>query len=267
MYDYHAHSNWSHDASASMDDMVRSAAEKGFLEIAITDHEDPDYPDPGFESELDPAGYHAALTEAAERWNRTGSPVRLVRGIELGLQPGSPNDFCRDIVNRYAFDFVLGAIHCAGGASIDTPEYLAPRSPAQAMQDYYESMLACLDEYDGFDVLAHLNNIDRYLPEVPEEAAFADYARAALRKLAGMGKGLEVNTSSYRKGLGERTTPPLFALRLFRELGGEVVTIGSDAHNVHDVGRDWERGRALLEAAGFRYLATFRDRKPTFIKL
>jgi histidinol-phosphatase (PHP family) len=267
MYDYHNHSLWSNDGEQSIDRMVSAAAAKGIREFAITDHDDRLYPDPEFSEEIDISAYTQDLTDAAERWNKPDSPIRFIRGIEIGLQPGETLEIAARDADSYDFDFIIGSVHAAEGAAIDTEAYLAARSFEACVLDYYNSLILCLDNYDNFDVLGHINNIDRYVEKVPDDDLYMEPLDNILRKLIAMGKGIEVNTSSYRKGMGERTTPTLDILKRYKELGGEIVTIGSDAHRPKDVGRNLEKGIELMKAAGFSYLATFRSRKPSFIKL
>jgi len=266
MYDYHNHTDWSPDGSAFIDDMIQAAIAKGIREFAITDHEDPESHDLNF-VDLDFDLYLKMLNEAADRWNRPDSPIRIIRGIELGLRVGSVNRKCKEIATTYKFDFILGAVHGACGYDIDQMGYLSKRTPEQAISDYYETMLYCLDDYDDFDSFAHINNVDRYIPLDTPDSLSAGYIEAALKKLVDMGKGIEVNTSSYRKGMGTRTTPTLSTLKLFRSLGGEIVTIGSDAHQVDDVGSGLREGIELIKAAGFSAITTFHERKPTFVDI
>jgi len=248
-----------------MDEMVRAAAEKGIRELAITDHAEPGYPLQVLVGMDDIDEYNELLTETAERWNKEDSPILVIKGVEIGLQVGLPNEKARKIVEDYDYDFVIGSIHSAYKYEIDRDEYLRPRSQYQSVFDYYEAMIACLDEYDDFDVLGHINNIDRYLNEMPPESLFMDFTETVLKKLISMGKGIEINTSSYRKGMGDRTVPTFSALKLYKEFGGEIITIGCDAHRPSDIGAYWYDGLEMLKAAGFSAITTFKKRKPEFI--
>jgi len=266
IYDYHSHSDISPDGAASMDEMVRTAVRKGLKEIAITDHAEPAFPMQELIGMSDINEYNMRLTEIAGFWNTANSPIRVVKGVELGLQVGVPDDKCREIVNAYDYDFVIGSIHSAYRIEIDREEYLGARSPYQSVIDYYEAMLECLEDYSDFDVLGHINNIDRYLDVLPPESLFMGYTESAFKKLIVMGKGIEINTSNYRRGM-KRTIPTFSALKLFKELGGEIVTIGCDAHRPTDIGSHWYDGLEMLKAAGFTAITTFRKRKPIFVDI
>jgi histidinol-phosphatase (PHP family) len=266
MYDYHTHTTFSEDAENTMDEMVEAAIAKGLDEIALTDHFDPEYPDPLFKSELDPERYEPALTSVSEKY---AGRVRVVRGIELGLQPGAPNARNAQVVSGYDYDFVIASIHSVGEYTVDMREYAKKHGGGRkAMaRAYYGKLIECLDDYGDFDVFGHLNVIDRYTDELPREEEYFDLAEEALRKIVQMGKGIEINTSSFRYGMGAHTTPTLNMLKRYVALGGEIVTTGSDAHRAADVGAGLPEGMNLLRAAGLTRLTTFRNRIPTFVDI
>lgn len=132
------------------------------------------------------------------------------------------------------------------------------------MEQYFDELLE-LVEWGRFDALAHLSLPLRY-PKYRNgiDLDLARYREAidpVLRRLAGSGKALELNTSGLRGALGD-TLPPLWVLRRFREVGGELVTVGSDAHRAADVGAGLPEALAMLEEAGFSHCAFYRGRKP-----
>jgi histidinol-phosphatase (PHP family) len=267
MYDYHTHSSFSNDGVDSVGLLVGAAIGAGLDEIAITDHYDPDYKDPNFAFELDFDAYIQALNVAAEKYNTENSPIRLVRGMEIGMQTGEPARLCAKAAANQGIDFIIGSVHCAHGCALDIPRYMEGRDIVSGARDYYSYALACLDEYDDFDVFGHLNVIDRYMDSYPDEEDIWDVAEMLLKKLVDMGKGIEVNTSAWRIWNNGHTTPTLRMLRRYRELGGETVTTGSDAHYAQYVGGFLKEGEELLRNAGFRYLATFKERQPFYVKL
>jgi histidinol-phosphatase (PHP family) len=94
-----------------------------------------------------------------------------------------------------------------------------------------------------------------------------DMIEVILKKLIDAGKGIEINTSSFRYGMGERTTPTPGILKRYVELGGEIVTTGSDAHRVRDMGYMLDFAEQMIRNAGLNYIATFKARKPVMIRL
>jgi histidinol-phosphatase (PHP family) len=263
MYDYHTHTDFSDDSSTPINEMLEGAIARGLREIAITDHYDPDYPDPNFPFEVDFEAYHRALLDAQDLY---GSRIRLVKGLEIGIQHGSTLSKCAQAAGAFPYDFLIGSFHCFDGVDLYTaPYHEMPRNAI--LPAYYRYVRRCLSEYMEFDVLGHLNVIDRYLSYEPDYKAVESEIDDILRLLSQNGKGLEINTSSYRYGMGGRTHPSLEILRRYRTLGGDVLTIGSDAHRPEDLAGNFREAVEMAEAAGFRYFTVFKDRKPRMVPL
>ncbi|MDR1778247.1 MAG: histidinol-phosphatase HisJ family protein [Clostridiales Family XIII bacterium] len=260
MYDYHTHSNFSYDhiGGNSIDELVRAAISAGLDEIAITDHYDPNFP--ADEAALDFPAYKRQIAIAREKYK---DQICVIAGIELGIRPGQTMESCRAEVLSWPYDFVIASVHSAGEHPIHRPSYRAGKTPLEAIRFYYEWVLTCVEEYSDFDVFGHLNVIERYAEGIPDESEYMDCVEAVLAALVAKGKGIEINTSNYRYGQ-ERTIPTLSMLKLYKELGGQIVTTGSDSHGIKFVGRDLDKAEALLKAAGFKYVTTYRARVPSF---
>jgi len=264
MFDYHIHSDFSDDAKSPMDDVFAAALAAGLEGIAITDHLDPYYQDDEYPWELDIPGYEAALLAAQEAW---GGRIAFAKGIELGLIEGDGLRVCAETVAGFPFDFVIASVHHTARAPIHTGRYLGGRSHEEIAEDYYGALLACLRQYKDYDVLGHLNGIDRYTDGYMPEALYLPYAEEILRQVIADGRGIELNVSTFRYGMKDRGTPTAAILDSYRALGGEVITIGSDAHEARYVGAFIKEGEEILRAHGFRYFTTFMGRQPTFRKL
>jgi histidinol-phosphatase (PHP family) len=264
MYDYHTHSTFSGDAVSGMEEIIEAAIASGLDEIAITDHFDPEYPDTDYDMELEPEPYEAALDEAAEKY---AGRITVVKGIEYGMQLGEPLERGKEVISSYDFDFVIGSVHSAFGGAVDTPMYLDYRDDTKSVIDYYAYLIDCMKEFNDYDVLGHLNVMDRYVSEIPKEEIYWDLADEAMKLAVAEGKGLEINAKCFRIWHGAHTTPTLKMLKRFRELGGEIITTGSDAHSAAQIGSGLKDAEELARAAGFNYIATFRSRKPNFVKL
>jgi histidinol-phosphatase (PHP family) len=263
MYDYHTHSYFSADSDEPLENMVRRAASLGIKEYAVTDHYDPKYKNEAYHFELDVEAYTEELEILAKKY---GSEIKLIKGIELGIQHDATDD-CAATVSSYPFDFVIGSFHCAEGFDIGDPAYCRDRPAEELYRGFYGYMLKCLDTYKDYDVLGHFNVIDRYAGDIPPDDVYRDLAEAVVRRLVDDGKGIEINTSSFRYGMGGRTTPPADILRLYAESGGEIVTIGSDAHRTRHVGHMLDRACLMAREAGLKYLATFENREVKFVKI
>jgi histidinol-phosphatase (PHP family) len=261
MFDYHVHTSFSDDARSPIDDIIRAAIGKNLEGIAITDHLDPYYQDDEYPWELDIAAYEAALTRAREQY---ASRIDVAKGIEIGLIEGDGLRVCEETVSGFGFDFVIASVHHTASGPIHTSRFINGRTLAEVIEEYYASLHACLKSYKNYDVIGHLNVIDRYTDEHAPEALYMPFADEIMRLAVADGKGLEVNTSAFRYGMGDRGTPTPALLRRFKELGGEIVTVGSDAHEAKYVGAYIEKGEEMLLAAGFTHVASFQGRQPTF---
>ena len=134
---------------------------------------------------------------------------------------------------------------------------------------FLEVTLENMRAFDDFDVYGHLDYIVRYAPLEPRRFFYGDYGDLMdeiLRFLISRGKGIEVNTGGYKAGLGCPNPCPE-VLRRYRELGGEIVTMGSDAHAVEYVGSFMGEAQEVLRGCGFRYFTLFRGREPVFVRL
>jgi len=260
MYDYHLHTSHSDDSLAPMDTMIEAAIDLGLSGIAITDHYDPDYPTPEFPFTLDFSVYHSDLLEASERYR---GKIKIAKGIEIGIQHGETMEKCRAAATSWDYDFILGSFHCAHGKDLCV-DYFDNIGIYRAYERFYSYMYDCLLLYKDFDVLSHFNIIDRYTSRIPEYDPFMEQIEAILKLLIDEHKGIEINTSSFRYGLGDVTTPSTRILRLYSDLGGRILTLGSDAHNAGNVGYmlDWARDFAI--SCGFKYVATYENRVPSF---
>ncbi len=263
MYDYHSHSFFSDDSSAPLKDMIEAAIHKGIKELAITDHYDPDYPDKNFPFEIDFSLYHQALLEVEKKYSKN---IKIIKGIEIGIQHDETNEKCRKAVTDFPYDFIIGSFHCASGQAL-YDDYFKTRSDEEGVREFYDYVYDGICDFIDFDVLGHINVIDRYVTRIPAYSQYMFKIEQILTKLISMGKGLEFNTSSYRYGLGERTTPSKEILTLYKDLGGEIITIGSDAHQEKHLGYKYKEAVEIISSHGFKYITTFDHRVPKQIKI
>lgn len=264
MYDYHSHTSFSDDCDSSMKSMIEQACKLQIKELAITDHFDPDYPDQNFPFLIDFERYQQALLAAVITYK---DQIKIIKGLELGLQRGESLKKCEAAVTDFPYDFVIGSFHCADGFDLYGGDFFREKTPTQAYQTFYAEVYDCLCAYQNYDILGHLNIIDRYAPEIAPSSVYDDLVDLILRRIIDDGKGLELNTSSFRYQMGDRTIPTKTILHRYRELGGEIITIGSDAHHPDHLAYAFPFAKETLLSAGFRYITTFDQRQPAFIKL
>ena len=268
--DCHMHSLFSTDSEAPMEEMVEAAAAKGLETICFTEHLDYDYPkQPGEEGPpdflVDLPAYQKALFELKERYR---GRVEVLFGLEMGVVPylGSR---CSDVARSFPFDFVLASSHLVDGRDPYYPSYFEGISEEEGYEAYFRTIPANLAAFPDFHSYAHLDYIVRYGPRRNEDYSFEKYREVltpALRALIDAGKALEVNTGGYKYGLGQ-PNPQADVLRAYRAMGGELITVGSDAHKPEHVAYDFPRLAELLREIGFRYYAVFRGGKPDMRRL
>ena len=261
MFDYHMHSNVSFDGHDTPEAMVKAALNMGLKEICFTDHIDHEV---GVEKEImvfDQDVYDSAY----DCLRAEGIKIRL--GVEFGIKPGNREQFKEDLKRR-DFDFVLGSVHMINEEDVYLEPYWRTRDIPSAYREYLEETLRCVQHHEDFDVLGHLTFISKGRANPTKELLhYEDHREIVdeiLRELARKGKGMEINTSGIDRCGGFLPTADFF--RRFKELGGEIVTVGSDAHTFDRVGQ-YSREACEIMKEIFGYVCTFEKRQPIFHKL
>ena len=264
LYDMHTHTVFSPDSQTPMEDMAEEAIRRGITGMAITDHYNPDYPTLRFRTGQPTVEYHRAMERLAEQYS---GRLEVLKGVEMGVLDGDTMDRCRAAARDYNYDFILASFHSDRERTFDDMARDPFSRTEEVFRHYYEYVLSCIKQFKDYDVLAHLNLVDRYAPYIPDDSLYTDLVDEILRTAVADGKGLEINTASWRYRMGERTTPTAAILRRYRELGGEYVTVGSDAHTPNWLGDHLGEGCQLLRDLGWEYYTVYRNRKPCPIKL
>ncbi len=273
MVDYHIHTDHSGDGKTPTDVMIASAVEKGLREICITSHYDTDSPAGGFHNfELDFPVYIADVSRSTERY---GDRISIKLGVEVGLQAGRPHVQTNSSGNirKYPFDFVIASTHFLPPPDLHRPQqWIDNDMDKQTVQQrYLQHTLQYLEMFDDFDVIGHLTYYSRFSPE-PDKAAremiYQDNSELYDRlfeTLIARDKGIEVNTSM--KGTRDLFSPDFSIVRRFYEMGGRIITVGSDAHLPAQVGAYYDEALKMLREAGFSAICTFDRRQPKFLDI
>lgn len=267
--DYHLHSHFSGDSDASMEAMIQKAIGLGFTEMCFTEHMDLDYPvtpeTPAGLFEVNTDSYLFDLIKYREKY---AGKIKVNFGIELGMQPHLARENAR-YAKSYDFDFIIASTHVVRHGDPYYPAYFEGRSDEEAYREYFEETLACMKTFTNFDIYGHIDYVIRYGKTRDADYSYEKYADLFEKMidilLAGE-KGIELNTGGLRKGLREAHPCTQF-LRRYREMGGEIITVGSDAHNPADIGSNFDRAADILKDCGFSYYCTFEKRTPSFHKL
>jgi histidinol-phosphatase (PHP family) len=267
--DYHVHSDFSSDSKAPMEQMIERALQLGLKRLCFTDHMDYDYPNVSDLSFVfDPDAYVTKLSELKEHYREQ---IELLTGVELGLQPHL-SERLTGLINNHSFDFIIGSSHLVDHTDPYYPQYWEHRTKEEGIRDYFKSIIANCKSYQGFHVYGHIDYIIRYVPGQPGQIpdySYADYAdllEEVLKTIISYGKGIELNTAGLKYGLGY-AHPKAEVLKRYRELGGELITVGSDAHKPEHLCYDFHLVPDFLKSLGFHYYATFKQGKPEYEKI
>ena len=261
MFDFHIHSRVSFDGHDTGEALALAAKNAGLKEICFTDHLDYD--------PLEQMGILAFDTEAYNaEYDRLDIPgLKIRRGMEFGMTADNVAQFKADLQRR-PFDFVLGSIHFVDDLDVYFPEFWAGKTVFQAERRYLEATLECVQIHSDFDVLAHLTYIGKTSAHpAPRAVPYSEHREIIdeiLRTLVSKGKGLEMNTSGVDRCGDYLPSADMF--RRFKELGGEIVTVGSDAHRCDRIGQYTHRACEILTEI-FGHVCTFDKRQPVFHKL
>lgn len=248
--------------------MCQRAVELGLRFICFTEHLDLDPRDDGYRY-FRPEAYFEAIEAARTRFH---GQLVIGAGIEVCYQ-SQREDEIAGWLERWPFDFVLGSVHIVdhGNDWVMVPDrasmlaWSARRAVHDAYQPYFEELRRAATS-GLFDALAHLDLVKRYgaLVYGPfDRAAFAEELDAVLEAALTHGTAIEINTSGLFQPAGE-PFPGLDTVRRYRELGGRILTIGSDSHDIHQLGRGLDVAMTYARAAGFSEIACFSQRRPQF---
>lgn len=263
--DYHMHSDNSTDAVSTVEEMSLAAIKNGFAEIAITDHFEPTPEDRDY-SYYDQEKYFGEILVARRKF---GKQLEIKLGVELG-QPQYYKKETENMLSKSNYDFILASAHKRrDGIDMSQVDY-QKISIDEALEMYLDELHSLVDGFEDFDCIGHLDLVKRYSCQVYNEnislAQSQEKLESLLRKIIEKGKGIEINTSGLRQSSGE-TLPGFDVIKMYYELGGKILTVGSDAHRKEDLGKGIYEAYEIARAAGFEYITTFTNRQPEFIRI
>ena len=259
--DNHVHTSFSSDAKDSMETVIKMAIQKGLKYLTITDHlenhitgEWIDYND-----------YTPIFNYYKEKYK---DDIELLLGIEVGYESDRQENI-EKILKNYPFDFVICSTHSIDGEKIHNRSYFDGKSKKEAYNRYFEYIIECTKKFKEFNIYGHLDYIIRYGIYENNEICFEEYKTLIdeiLINIINNGSGIEINTSGYRYGL-DSTHPNIKFIKRYKELGGTIITLGSDSHKAKDLCADFDKAYEILSSCGFEHVCIFKSRKPKFIKI
>lgn len=270
--DYHLHTDHSGDSEASMETQILAGIGKGLKIMCFTDHYDPGFPYENIPEvtlgtfELNYAPYREEYLRLRDKYR---DRIELRFGIEIGLQPHLGDFLVSYFASHSDFDFIIGSNHLCGGTDPYYPDFLKSRTQEEALALYLEDTLMNIRAFPGIDSCGHLDYVARYLPDREKfytYKAFAGLIDPILSELISRGIALEVNTAPLTKGMQYFNPLPDILVR-YREMGGELITIGSDAHVPERIAGRFADTAQILKSLGFDHYAVYRERKPLMLPM
>lgn len=259
MFDYHVHSNFSADSETPMEKTIEKAIEMGLEEICFTEHIDYDYPDESIVFEFDLNQYDKKIKQMQSAY---GDHISVKKGIEVGVQPHLLNRY-NDLLENEMFDFIICSMHTSERKDLHSGNFFANRYVDDSYRAYYEELLYCVRNYKHYNVLGHIDLVKRYKKQESSSSNdFHDIIRQIFKETIHDGKGIELNTSGARYGM-KSGMPSLDILKLYKDCGGEILTLGSDSHVESTLAYDFSESLELIKSIGFNYIATFDKGIPT----
>lgn len=258
--DYHMHTSFSNDSLYPMEDTILQAIALGIDEICFSEHSD--YGTMG-DYVVDYQAYYQTYKTLKEKYK---DQICIKFGCEFGMQVHTIQNYEEDF-KKYPFDFIILSNHQIDDLEFWNYKYQEGKTQKEYNRGYYQAILDIIERFDNYSVLGHLDMIKRYDQQgIFPDQEVEDLLIKILKHIIAHNKGIEINTSSFRYGLPD-STPSLAILKLYKQLGGRILTIGSDSHKQSHVGYHIELTKEKLKEIGFTEFCTFDKMKPIFHSL
>lgn len=267
-YDYHIHTNNSNDGKSTMEEYIQKAIEQGLDGLCVTDHWD--IYDDIKESKLQTIDMEKYANEYNSIKEKYGNLLNLRFGIEIGLRPEIVGQV-KELVSKYKFDFIIGSSHIVNRIDVgqNSKEFFKDNDVENGYRKYLEEVYRNIILFDEFDVYGHIDYIVRYSEtddKYMEYLVYEDLLDKILLELIKKGKGIEINTSGFRYGLNS-PHPNYEILKRYKELNGEILTVGSDSHSTDYLCYKFDLIKNKLKEIGFNNITYYEGREAKFFKL
>ena len=267
LFDTHNHSEFSFDGKrTTVESSALSACEKGLAGICFTDHFDFFVPQDNAEietiqpQEFDINSQQAEIGRVASLFS---PDFKVLKGIEVGMSMES-REKTAEIMSTYTFDQVIASVHYLENSDPYYGGYFIGKDYRQAYGTYLETLYNEAVFLRDFDIIGHYDYVARYAPYPQDSIRYRDFADifdTMFRYLVENGKCLEINTKPCTGSKGRQTVVDLDILSRYREMGGEIISLGSDSHVASLVGEGFEKYSAMLRSLGFRWSSHYEKRQ------
>ena len=264
LFDYHVHTSFSGDCEIDMESVVQSAIKKGLMEICFTDHLDIDSTDGSGNFVFSHEDYANKIQRLREKYSKK---IAIKMGVEVGLQPHVLMESSKFIESNN-FDFALGSMHCCEKLDFYLGDFFNKYSTEEAILHYYRELEEMVKSYQHYSVLGHIDIYKRYNPE-SMDISFGKYdymVERVLKEVIKNGKGIEINTSGLRGSIKE-SLPGWEIIELYKELGGEIITLGSDSHGGDALCANFEEVLRGLKVRKFKNVYRFDQFEPVEVSI
>lgn len=260
LIDCHLHTNISPDADkrVTVEKYCKRAMELSLTAIAVTEHIEVN----NWSKEHETFELSMAANTAAKK-----QYPFLISGLEMG-QATQNFELAEKIMSDKRLDFVIASIHeLPGQEDFAFINYRNVDIKKLLRENFMEILKLC--KWGRFDVLGHLTYVLRYMSKAgitADLSPYNDLIAESFKELIAKGKGIEINTSGLRQQYGKPFPSPKY-IKMFREMGGEVISLGSDSHTMRDFAANIREGAEIASEAGFKYFTIFKERIPRQIKI
>ena len=280
--DYHVHTAFSDDSNYDMEQVIKDAVKLNIDELCFTDHVDygikKDWDEPGKMiyriggsgepkkmalANVDYPKYYETIAKLQSKYK---DQIKIKLGLEFGMQRHTIHKY-DSLFKCYLFDFIILSVHQINDQEFWTNDFQKGKTQDEYIMEYYNEILYLVKHYKNYSVLGHLDLINRYDPLGPYPF---EKIKPILTEIFNIvindNKGIEINTSSHRYGLTD-LTPSKDILKLYKELGGTIITIGSDSHKPEHLAAYIDETKDILKELGFSSFCTYNRMKPNYHKL
>lgn len=265
MFDCHMHTKFSTDSIMDACEACETAISQGLSGIAFTDHHDIGFPGNDDSWSIDFNQYFQDISLVKGKYK---DRLKVLKAVEIGIQP-HVIDESEALIKSFPFDYVLASVHIIDGLDPYIREYYRGKSKFEAYDRYLKEIYYMISNFSDYDMVGHFEYIIRYANYVDRTLRYADHTDifdSILKELINRGRGFEVNTGSFRDPKASAEYD-FAVLKRYKELGGEFICLGSDAHRPEHIALRFEYFTQMLKDAGFNYTVHFENRKPVWDKI